>query len=429
MKSVTKVWTLLAGMLVMLAGIGLLGTLLGVRGSAESFSVTTLGIIMAGYFAGFVVGPFVIPGLIRAVGHVRVFAAMATLLSACALLHGLLVHAATWFALRLLAGICVVGIYVVIESWLHAQSSNEQRGYLFSVYMTCTLIGLGLGQLLLLTSSSESLDLFAAASVLLSLGLLPVAMTRVQEPVLTITERQGLGALLQISPLAVTGCLCSGLVSGAFWGLAAVVIVGIGMSDQDVAWFMGSTLLGGVLLTTPVGKLSDRYPRRRVLMWISLLTALACVLIWWLLLRQQWLLPGAFVYGAVTFNIYALSAAHANDLAAPEHALETNAGLQLVWGIGASIGPILGGWCMQHYGNRSLLLLMAIAAAVPAIYGAWRLLRRTAVPVVEQGDYVAQFVTSPSALELYPEPEQDADSEAAVSSSDQPDQAEAMNEH
>lgn len=409
MKSVTKVWTLLAGMLIMLAGVGLLGTLLGVRGTAEAFSVSKLGIIMSGYFAGFVIGPFLIPGLVRRIGHVRVFAAMATLLSACALLHGLIVTATSWFLLRLLAGICVVGIYVVIESWLHAQSSNEQRGYLFSVYMTCTLVGLGLGQLLLLTGSSASLDLFAIASVLLSLGLLPVAMTRVEEPVLTMTERQGLGKLLQISPLAVTGCLCSGLVSGAFWGLAAVVIVSIGMSDTDVAWFMATTLLGGVLLTTPVGKLSDRFPRRRVLMWISLLTALASLLIWWLLQQQTgWLKYGAFAYGAVIFNIYALSAAHANDLAAPEHALETNAGLQLVWGVGASVGPILGGWSMQQFGYRSLFALMAVAAAIPAVYGVWRLLRRSATLVREQNDYVAQFVTSPSALELYPEPEAEA---------------------
>ncbi len=406
MKSVTKVWTLLAGMLIMLAGVGLLGTLLGVRGTAEAFSVSKLGIIMSGYFAGFVIGPFLIPGLVRRIGHVRVFAAMATLLSACALLHGLIVTSTSWFLLRLLAGICVVGIYVVIESWLHAQSSNEQRGYLFSVYMTCTLIGLGLGQLLLLTGSSASLDLFAIASVLLSLGLLPVAMTRVQEPVLSVTERQGLGKLLQISPLAVTGCLCSGLVSGAFWGLAAVVIVSLGMSDTDVAWFMGTTLLGGVLLTTPVGKLSDRFPRRRVLMWISLLTAQASLLIWWLLQQQTgWLMYGAFAYGAVIFNIYALSAAHANDLAAPEHALETNAGLQLVWGVGASVGPILGGVSMQQFGYRSLFVLMAVAAAIPAVYGVWRLLRRSATLVTAQNDYVPQFVTSPSALELYPEPE------------------------
>ncbi len=404
MKAVAKLWTLLAGMLVMLAGIGLLGTLLGVRGAAENFSVATLGVIMSGYFAGFVLGPFVIPGLIRGVGHVRVFAALATLLSACALLHGLLVSAALWFVLRLIAGLCVVGIYVVIESWLHAQSSNAQRGYLFSVYMTCTLIGLGLGQLLLLTGSSTDLHLFAVASVLLSLGLLPVVMTRVPEPKLSVTERQGLGKLLQVSPLAVTGCLCSGLVSGAFWGMVAVVIVSVGMGERDVAWFMGATLLGGVLLTTPVGKLSDHYPRRRVLMWVCLLTALACVLIWWLLWQQPgWMLYGAFSYGAVTFNIYALSAAHANDHTEPAHAVETNAGLQMIWGIGASIGPLLGGWCMHLFGHRSLLLLMACAASIPALYGGWRLLRRTAMPTVDQTGYVTQFVTSPTALELYPE--------------------------
>ena len=122
---------------------------------------------------------------------------------------------------------------------------------------------------------------------------------------------------------------------------------------------------------------------------------------------------GAFAYGAVIFNIYALSAAHANDLAAPEHALETNAGLQLVWGVGASVGPILGGWSMQQFGYRSLFVLMAVAAAIPAVYGVWRLLRRSATLVTAQNDYVAQFVTSPSALELYPEPETEAAPTAA----------------
>jgi MFS family permease len=397
-------------MLIMLAGVGLLGTLLGVRGAAEQFSISVLGLIMAGYFVGFVIGPFLIPNLIRKIGHVRVFVAMATLLSTCALLHGLLVTPVMWFLLRLLAGICVVGIYVVIESWLHTQSSNEQRGYLFSVYMTCTLIGLGLGQLLLLSGSSNDLRLFAIASVLFSLGLLPVAMTRVQEPVLGVTERQGLRKLLRVSPLAVTGCLCSGIVSGAFWGLAAVVIISAGMNDNDVALFMGSALLGGVLLTTPIGKLSDHYQRRRVLMWVSVCTALAAMWLWWLLREQtQWLMLGAFFYGSFTFNIYALSAAHANDHSEPEHALETNAGLQLIWGVGASAGPILGGWCMQHFGNRSLLLVIAVAALIPACYAALRRLRKTALPVAAQTDYVPHFVTSPGALELYADQQKAAD--------------------
>lgn len=210
MHAILSVFSLLLGVAVILAGNGLLGTLLGVRGQLEAMSAGVLGLVMAAYFAGFMLGTFWIPRLIRRIGHIRVFATMASMASVVTLLHGLYVDAALWFVLRIISGICVVGLYISIESWLNAQTSNEQRGHVFSAYMTTTLVGLGIGQLLLITGDAGQLELFALASVLLSLGLVPVATTRVIEPVLPEAQRLGLRRLYAISPLGVVGCVFSG---------------------------------------------------------------------------------------------------------------------------------------------------------------------------------------------------------------------------
>jgi hypothetical protein len=163
MRSILAIATLLFGIGLMLTGNGLIGTLLGVRGQMEGFSSTTLGLIMGGYFTGFVAGTFIVPNIIRRIGHIRMFATLASLCSITVLLHGLFVHPWVWLLARAMAGVCVVGLYIVIESWLNEQTSNEQRGHIFSVYMTTTLIGLGVGQLLLLAGDIATLQLLRSA--------------------------------------------------------------------------------------------------------------------------------------------------------------------------------------------------------------------------------------------------------------------------
>lgn len=202
MRGIVSIATLLFGIGVLLAGNGLVGTLLGVRGGMEGFSSAVLGLIMAGYFCGFVAGTFIVPRLIRGCGHVRTFAALASICSVTVLLHGLFPNPIIWLVARAAAGICIVGIYIVIESWLNEQTSNEQRGHIFSVYMTTTLIGLGIGQMLLLAGDISTLELFALGSVLMSIGLVPVALTRVKEPPIVEAHRLGLGSLYKTSPWA-----------------------------------------------------------------------------------------------------------------------------------------------------------------------------------------------------------------------------------
>lgn len=404
MHHIVAIATLLLGIAVILAGNGLLGTLLGVRGEMEGFSSATLGLVTSAYFAGFVAGTFIVPRIIRRVGHIRMFAALASVASVVTLLHGMLVYPSAWFLLRILSGICIVGLYIVIESWLNEQTANEHRGHVFSAYMTTTLIGLGIGQVLLMAGDIATLHLFAIGSVLLSLGLVPVALTRVQEPDLVEAQHLGLRNLYAISPLGVVGCVFAGLGTGAFWGLAPVMAVGIGLQAGGVAGFMGLTILGGVLMLWPVGRLSDRFDRRTVLMWVCVLAALAATLALVLSrLETGWLLLGGFLYGAVGFSIYALSAAHTNDHIESDQVLEVASSLQLLWGAGAIVGPILAGILMQWTDPTALLPFIAIAALLPGIFARYRMSVSEAIPMDDQGDFVPQFATSPAALEMHPE--------------------------
>ncbi|MGB0513551.1 MAG: MFS transporter [Wenzhouxiangellaceae bacterium] len=299
MHAILSVLSLLLGVAVILAGNGLIGTLLGVRGQLEGISASTLGVVMSGYFVGYMIGTFQVPKMIRRTGHIRTFAALASVASVVVLLHGLYVHAAPWFALRMVSGFCIVGLYIVIESWLNGQTENAQRGHVFSAYMTTTLIGLGAGQLMLMAGDVSRLELFAVGSVLLSLGLVPVAMTRVREPVLMDASRLGLRRLFAVSPLGFVACVASGLSTGAFWSLGSVYAAEVGLETRGIAAFMGLTILGGILMLWPMGRLSDRFERRKILALVCGLAAAGALLTALLTgVDDYGILIGGFCYGA-----------------------------------------------------------------------------------------------------------------------------------
>ncbi|MDT8410081.1 MAG: MFS transporter [Wenzhouxiangellaceae bacterium] len=404
MKAIASVFTLLLGVAIILAGNGLVGTLLGVRGELEGLSASVLGLIMAGYFAGFMVGTFAVPRLIRRVGHIRAFAALASLASVAALLHGLYLQPVLWFILRIASGVCIVGLYIAIESWLNEQTTNEQRGHVFSAYMTTTLIGLGIGQLLLMAGDARQLELFALGSVLLSLGLVPVAMTDVHEPPIAEGSRLGLGKLYDISPLGVIGCIFAGAGAGAFWGLGPVFASAIGLDKGGIAAFMGLVILGGVIMLWPVGRLSDHFERRRVLAWTCVAASLAAAATAFLIpFGTIWVMAGGLAYGAFAFSIYSLAAAHTNDHLESTHILEVTSALQLLWAGGAIVSPIVAGLLMQRFGPESLMLFMGAMALAPAVFAAYRMRVSESIPIEDQSDFVPQFVTSPAALEMHPD--------------------------
>lgn len=399
-------WTLLAGFGTMLVGIGLLGTLLGVVSSFASFSDIATGLIMASYYAGYIAGTFIAPRAIRNVGHIRVFAACAALGAASSLAFGLLVHPVAWLLLRFVSGLSVLGLYMVVESWLNAQCAGPERGRMFSIYMTSTLVALGLGQFLLLTGDPRTLTLFAAAAMLISLGVVPVAVTRVTEPRIEVHVPVGLAHLLAVSPLGTVGALGAGIINGGFWGMTAVFSKAIGLDKGQIAVLMSATILGGALLQWPLGKLSDRVDRRVVLVGVCFAAALASAAAGSAATAGTGMMAAAaFVNGGLIFAIYAISVAHTNDHLSSAQVLEATQAMLLVFGVGAVLGPIAGGVAMRLAGPVGLPMVASGTALVIAVFGLYRMVRRAPPPAATHSDFVPLVRTSPVALEMHPEAE------------------------
>jgi len=407
LTTVAPLSSLFAGVAILLTGMGLMGTVLAVRAGVEHFSDGVTGIVMAAYFVGFSVGAFICPPIIRRVGHIRAFAAMASIASTTAILHAMVVDPFVWGLLRLITGACLLGLYMVIESWLNTLSPTETRGRIFAFYMMVTLMALGLGQFLILLGDVTSFITFGVVSVLLSLSLVPIAMTRVREPAPVESPSLSLRLLSRRSPLGVAGALTAGVTTGAFWGLGPLFAHRAGLSEAGIAAFMSAIIFGGALLQWPIGHLSDNRDRRKVLIGVCLASALLAVAMLGALGISMWLLfLAAFAYGGFAFTVYGLSVAHVNDQVDATEILEATKGLLLLHGIGASIGPIAGGFLMGALGHEVVLIYVAAIFVLAAIYGLHRMRVREAPPVEEQADYVPMSRTSSAVLEMDPRVEE-----------------------
>lgn len=397
---------LVAGLAVLLIGVGLIGTLLGVRATLEHFSSQTIGLIMSGYYLGYVLGTFVVPVFIRRVGHIRTFSALAAVTCVATMLFSLWANPYAWGALRILSGIGVVGLYMVVESWLNEQVEPAWRGRVFGLYTATTLGALAGGQFLLMAGDPATAAPFAIAAIFIALGLIPIALTRVREPMPVATPETHLKHLYATSPMAFQGVLISGLVASAFWGMGAVFARRIGLEPLGIASFLASTIAGGAALQWPVGHLSDRFDRRLVLIVVSFACALVAFAAQWTL---HWgytsMMLTAFVYGGLLFPLYAISVAHANDQLAPEQMLEASRGLLLVYGFGAIAGPAAVGLVMSLVGPMGLPLYSAFFLALLGGFGLYRMTRRAAPPTEEQGEFVAMVRTTPVVLEMHPQVE------------------------
>lgn len=381
LKVIFSLFSLLLGIALLLIGMGALGTLLGVRAGIEQFGPSLTGVVMAAYFLGFVVGNYVCPPLIRRVGHIRAFAAMAAVVTAVALTHALVVYPVTWFALRVVNGACMMGLYMVVESWLNAITPNERRGQVFAVYMATTLLAMAAGQYLILVGEITSLTPFALTAVFLALALVPVALTRIGQPVTMEVQRLSLRMLFTTAPLGAAGALFAGLATGAFWGMGPLFAHRIGLDPTGVAMFMSAAILGGAVLQWPIGRLSDNSDRRRVLAVVCLGAVVAALTTYGFVHTvPDTLYVSAFIYGGFAFTVYSLSVAHTNDHLTREQVLEATRSLLLLHGVGAVIGPALAGVLMAWLGPGSLLLYFAGVLALLGVYAVARM--RTRLPII-----------------------------------------------
>jgi MFS family permease len=370
------------------------------------FPVTVTGVVMSAYFAGFIVGTYLCPAIIRRAGHIRAFAAMASVASTMPILHALLVNPWAWGALRLITGICIVGLYMVIESWLNALAPNAQRGKIFAAYMAITLGALAFGQFLILIGDVLGFTPFALVSILLSLALVPVAMTRVPEPPPVSAPRPALRQLFAVAPVGCVGALASGLLNGAFFGMGAVFAQRVGMGEAGVASFMSATIIGGALLQWPVGHLSDRRDRRLVLAAVCVLAALLVALAFVAESFSSPVLPIVFFfYGGLAFTVYGISVAHVNDLLEPAQILQATGSLLLLHGIGAVIGPTAAGFLMDQLGPGSLLVYLGLVLVAVAIYAFYRYGRVSRPTLGEPHGYVPMAGSSQALLRMDPRAE------------------------
>jgi MFS family permease len=342
-KALAPVAALLFSVSILLTGQGLMGTLLPLRASIENFSTVSIGIFGAGYFLGFAVGCLKGGELVQRVGHIRVFLAMAALASAAPLLHGLVVGPFTWSLLRLLNGFSLAVLYVVIESWLNEHATNDNRGVVFSTYAMITLSMLAAGQMMTLLYDPAGLQLFAIASVLISVAAIPIALSSSPTPELPETAAVDLRGLYKISPTGALGCLAAGFANGAFWALAPVFTRSMSEGPGLAAWFMTAAVLGGAIAQWPLGALSDRIGRRAVLIAVS--TGAAVIGAGLSLTGSEW---GAITigvlgacWGAAAFPLYTIAVAHTNDYAEPSQFVTVSGGLLLMYGLGATVGPII----------------------------------------------------------------------------------------
>lgn len=381
--------TLLLGVGLLVVGVGLLFSVLGLRAGLADFSSITLGLVTSAYFVGFVLGTYVCPMVIRKVGHIRAFAAMASLASTMPILHAFWVDPWFWGVLRLVTGVCMVGLYIVIESWLNALAPNALRGRLFAVYMAVNFGALALGQWLILVGDRLGFVPFALVSVLFSFALLPITMTEVDEPEPVDAPHFSLRKLYQASPMGMAGALTSGLMTGAFYGMSAAFGKSLRFSDADVASFMAATILGGALFQWPVGNYSDRHDRRIVLLWVCLLGAGVGGLCFFLARYSvDALIPLSLLLGGLIFSIYGLSVAHVNDVIDSSRLVEFTGGLLLLHGVGAAIGPVLAGVLMDAAGPSTLMLFYAAVMAAMALYTFQRLKAAAPVAAEHKADFV-----------------------------------------
>ncbi len=360
-----------------------------------------IGLVAASYFAGLVAGALRAGKVVRSVGHIRAFAAFVALLSASTLTYALFQHPALWAALRLVDGMCVAGVFICVESWLNERADAAARGTVLAWYMVALYSGQALGQLILRSGTSAPQIPFELASILISLAIIPVCLTRAAAPPLEDAASLPLKRLFEASPLGVAGAGITGLLLGAFYGLAAIYARRIGLSLSDTATFMTTVILGGVALQWPLGRLSDRYDRRQVIIGGFALT-LAVSIALALEPDGALLLALGFAFGGLSFALYPLSVAHANDRLAPSERVTASAQLVLIYSVGAAVGPVGAAAVMTGAGAGGLFIFIALAAGVLLGFGLWRLVASEAVPGEAQQDFQILPRTTPTAALLDP---------------------------
>ena len=407
LRAIISTWTLFFGLLLISAGSGLQVVLLGTRAPEAGFSNFATSIVMSGWFAGIFVGSMIVPNILEKVGHVRVFGAMAAIASATVLIHIIFLTPSVWTAMRFASGFSFAGMYIVCESWLNEKATNETRGQLLSLYTITNMGGMGAGQMMVSFGQEGGAELFLLASVMVSIAVVPILITASSAPNFEAPERISFRRLIQVSPLAVVGMTLIGVIISMIFGMGAVYGNLIGLNNTQIGYFMTAITLGTLVLQYPIGRLSDKFDRRAVIL-ISAILAGMTVSIAGLFGPDSFpaLLFLMLVFGGLVFSLYSLFIAHANDYLTPSQMVAMSSGLLMVNGAGAVIGSPLAAFVIEIFNVDAFLPTVALVLFTLSGFIIYRMSVRSAVPAEAQGTFVAIPDTSTGvAVNLSPEVE------------------------
>jgi MFS family permease len=339
---------------ILIGGNGLQGTYIALRGSAEGFTPSTIGMVGAGYSIGFAIGCIYVTRLLRAIGHIRTFSAMASVAAVAAIFMSMVIDPVFWFSMRFVTGIAVASLFATVESWINAKVTNENRARTLSIYRFVDLGSVTVAQYMIPTVGIEGPIIFNIIAIALTLSLVPMSVADKSSPAPPETITFDLKAVWRISPLAVVGVIAIGLSMAAFRNIGPIYAEEIGMSITSIATFMSAGIIGGVVLQYPLGVYSDKLDRRRVIVWTTVGSIITgAYLSFGAGTNETANIISVFLFGAFSMPLYSLCSAHGNDYAKEgEHAL-VSAGLLFYWSIGATIGPLLASILLQYLGPRA----------------------------------------------------------------------------
>ena len=376
---------------ILLVGNGLLGTLIPIRAGYEGFATITVGVIGSFYFAGFLAGCFATPHIVHRAGHIRSFATFCGLAAAAPLIHAMSSDPAIWALMRILAGFCFAGLYMVIESWLNEQSTNDTRGRIFAIYVAVNLTALAGGQLMLNAADSTGFVLFAICSILTSLALVPVAMTTSVQPMPIQSTQINIWNLYALSPVGLVGSFVVGLTNAPFWTLAPLFAMESGIGESGIAAFMLAAIAGGAIAQWPIGRISDRMDRRRIIVALCLGAAIGevALVVSGISGSVVAIMLSGVLFGVFALTLYSVCVAHMNDHGQSESFVSISGGLLVVYSVGAIVGPTAASLGVSSFGISSIFVFPAVIHLLFAGYTAYRIASTPALTGAQRSDFVA----------------------------------------
>ena len=402
-KVLKNSWALFLGMGSIMMAYGFQGSLLGVRAVQEEFSLTSTGFLMSGYFIGYFLGAATIPGIISRVGHIRVFAAFASLASLVILIHAILISPFIWFLLRVLTGISMVCIYTVAESWLNDRSSNKNRGSVLSIYMVTLYGSVGIGMFLLNFSTPKSFQPFILISVITSAALIPILLTKKKAPNFKKIQAMTLKKLYEVSPFGMVSSFFYGTIQSALFTLLAVYATSMNFTILEISIVTFLLAISGAIAQFPIGKISDSYDRRKILIFSTFGAAIFAIIA--IQVSQQMYMPGDLATSKFWFYVFfilfsfcslpmfSLILAHTNDYIPKQKFVAAGAGLQFLFGLGAMSGPFLCSIFMNIIGPNGFFIFLFFFHSVIGVFGIYRMKVR---PTIDNPD--SQFVAMPQTI-------------------------------